>query len=89
MHPHLSLICASVFGSCSGKNSFDGYTPSIPSGVKLDYGEADFLEMEANGLTAAGHSAFVLVAGGLGERLGYSGVQRASTKKTALPPPTI
>ncbi len=27
------------------------------------------------GLAAAGHSAFVLVAGGLGERLGYSGIK--------------
>ena len=29
------------------------------------------------GLKAAGHAAFVLVAGGLGERLGYSGIKLA------------
>lgn len=58
---------------CTGRNPFDGYTPSVPSGVKLDYGGPECLSMEAVGLKAAGSSAFVLVAGGLGERLGYSG----------------
>ena len=29
------------------------------------------------GVKAAGHAAFVLVAGGLGERLGYSGIKLA------------
>jgi hypothetical protein len=56
-----------------GRNPFDGYTPSVPEGEALDFGSDRFMELEAAGLGAVGHAAFVLVAGGLGERLGYSG----------------
>ena len=34
---------------------------------------AEHLALEETGIIEAGRSAFVLVAGGLGERLGYSG----------------
>lgn len=47
--------------------------PSVPSGTKLDFASPEFLEAEGLGLQQAAHTAFVLVAGGLGERLGYSG----------------
>ena len=110
---------------------FEGYTPSVPVGEKLDYGSQQFRSFEdagallllllpplcaANGcqcwrlgdksqaqyscsvhstmvladaqhlpltisahagVKAAAHAAFVLVAGGLGERLGYSGIKLA------------
>lgn len=56
-----------------GRNVFDGYTPSVPEGERLDFGSERFLELEGQGLRAVAHAAFVLVAGGLGERLGYSG----------------
>ncbi|CAG9466321.1 unnamed protein product [Pedinophyceae sp. YPF-701] len=58
-----------------GTNPLDGYTPSVPEGRKLDVFSGEFLEMEASGLRAAHSAAFVLVAGGLGERLGYSGIK--------------
>jgi hypothetical protein len=58
---------------CAGRNAFDGYTPSVPEGERLDFGSGRFLQLEAQGLAAAGTAAFVLVAGGLGERLGYQG----------------
>lgn len=54
-------------------NPFEGYVPSVPSGATLDYASPEFLELEVEGLREAGRAAFVLVAGGLGERLGYSG----------------
>ncbi len=54
-------------------NSFEGFVPSVPSGTKLDFASPEFLEAEGLGLQQAAHTAFVLVAGGLGERLGYSG----------------
>jgi hypothetical protein len=47
--------------------------PSNPDGVRLDFGSPDFLKLEQGGMAAVGHAAFVLVAGGLGERLGYKG----------------
>uniref|UniRef100_A0A383VCY8 UTP-monosaccharide-1-phosphate uridylyltransferase n=1 Tax=Tetradesmus obliquus TaxID=3088 RepID=A0A383VCY8_TETOB len=65
--------------SKEGRNAFDGYTPSVPEGERLDFGSGRFLQLEGQGLEAAGKAAFVLVAGGLGERLGYQGI------KVALP----
>jgi hypothetical protein len=63
-----------------GSNPFDGYEPSVPrDGARVDYASPRFLELEARGAEAARDAAFVLVAGGLGERLGYSGL------KVALP----
>lgn len=63
--------------SREGKNAFHGYEPSVPIGEKLDYGSAACSKLEDIGLRAAGKAAFVLVAGGLGERLGYSGIKLA------------
>ncbi|MBF0441118.1 MAG: UTP--glucose-1-phosphate uridylyltransferase [Oligoflexales bacterium] len=58
-----------------GKNSFDGYTPSQPDTVNLtDFGE-EYFEYERQALSHLGEVAVVLVAGGLGERLGYSGIK--------------
>lgn len=73
VNKHTETQCSNLGVIRTGRNPFDGYTPSVPSGVKLDYGSPECLSMEAVGLKAAGSSAFVLVAGGLGERLGYSG----------------
>jgi len=49
--------------------------PSVPEGERLDFGGPEFREYERSGAAEAGHAAFVLVAGGLGERLGYSGIK--------------
>lgn len=59
----------------AGRNPFDGFTPSVPHGEKLDFASPEYCGLELAGLEAAGRSAFVLVAGGLGERLGYSGAR--------------
>lgn len=59
--------------NCAGRNAFDGFVPSNPEGVRLDFGSPQFLKLEQGGMAAVGHAAFVLVAGGLGERLGYKG----------------
>lgn len=65
--------------SCDGVNPFDGYTPEVPLGVDLKTGSAEFMNFEKIGLGELNKMAFVLVAGGLGERLGYPGI------KVALP----
>lgn len=65
----LRSICAHP----PGRNPFDGYTPKVPHGEKLDFGSDEFLGLEEQGLREVAGAAFVLVAGGLGERLGYSG----------------
>lgn len=61
--------------SKEGVNPFEGCVPSVPEGEKLDWGSPEFRELERAGVAAAGSAAFVLVAGGLGERLGYSGIK--------------
>ncbi|KAL3695224.1 hypothetical protein R1sor_009300 [Riccia sorocarpa] len=68
--------------SKAGKNPFSGYVPSVPDGVKLVHGEETFMQYEEAGVREAQHSAFVLVAGGLGERLGYSGIKLALPTET-------
>ncbi|XP_059631736.1 UDP-sugar pyrophosphorylase-like [Cornus florida] len=65
--------------SKAGKNPFDGFTPSVPSGEILTFGDDHFVQFEETGVREARNAAFVLVAGGLGERLGYNGI------KVALP----
>lgn len=59
------------------ENPFDGMTPSVPDGEVLAYGTPEFADAERAGLKEAGQAAFVLVAGGLGERLGYGGIKLA------------
>jgi len=61
--------------SARGDNPFDGYTPAVPQGVSLEYGSTEFVGYEAAGLQAAATAGFVLVAGGIGERLGYNGIK--------------
>ena len=58
-----------------GANPFEGFAPSVPDGETLVFGEAGFESAEAAGLEAAAKTGFVLVAGGLGERLGYDGIK--------------
>ena len=62
-----------------GDNPFEGYVPEVPKGATLYFNTDEFNEMEKVGLENADKLAFALVAGGLGERLGYSGI------KVALP----
>ncbi|KAH7544509.1 hypothetical protein JRO89_XS15G0178100 [Xanthoceras sorbifolium] len=68
--------------SKAGQNPFDGFTPSVPTGEALSFGDDIFINYEQAGIREAKNAAFVLVAGGLGERLGYNGI------KVALPAET-
>ncbi|KAB2071626.1 hypothetical protein E1A91_A08G243900v1 [Gossypium mustelinum] len=68
--------------SKAGKNPYDGFTPSVPTGEVLSLGDDNFIKFEDVGVKEAKNAAFVLVAGGLGERLGYNGI------KVALPAET-
>ncbi|MBA0816110.1 hypothetical protein Gohar_000807, partial [Gossypium harknessii] len=60
-----------------GKNPYDGFTPSVPTGEVLSFGDDNFIKYEEAGVKEAQNAAFVLVAGGLGERLGYNGIKVA------------
>ena len=65
--------------SKAGVNPLEGWVPSVPIGASMEFSSADFLARELGGIAELDGCAFVLVAGGLGERLGFSGI------KVALP----
>ena len=69
--------------SKAGDNPFEGYTPEVPSGVNLEPMTPEYAHYEQIGCEDIGLCGFVLVAGGLGERLGYNGI------KIELPVETI
>jgi hypothetical protein len=58
-----------------GINPLAGWIPSVPDGQTLEVGSDAFHQMEALGMPEIGATGFVLVAGGLGERLGYSDIK--------------
>lgn len=47
----------------------------VPKGEVLTFGDNNFINFEEAGVREAQKAAFVLVAGGLGERLGYNGIK--------------
>jgi len=59
----------------AGANPFEGFTPSRPEAEDLSTLDARYRAMERLGVEAAGGLGIVLVAGGLGERLGYDGIK--------------
>lgn len=61
--------------SRKGVNPLEGWEPSVPEGERFDLGTKKYQEAEALGMKEMGNVGFVLVAGGLGERLGYSGIK--------------
>lgn len=61
--------------SAAGTNPFDEFQAFVPDGEILTYEDDGYAEIEEAGLAAASGLVFCLVAGGLGERLGYSGIK--------------
>lgn len=63
--------------SRKGDNPFEGCTPTVPTGERVTIGDERHKRLEVRGLQEVRRAAFVLVAGGLGERLGFSGIKLA------------
>jgi UDP-sugar pyrophosphorylase len=61
--------------SRKGINPLEGWKPSVPSGMIFEIGTPEYNKMEKIGRYELGSVGFVLVAGGLGERLGYKGIK--------------
>jgi len=69
--------------AAEASNPFADFEASVPSGESLSYDSPvpddhtgmTFSQAEQKGLSGIKDVAFVLVAGGLGERLGYSGIK--------------
>jgi hypothetical protein len=58
-----------------GENPLEGWIPSVPKGEAFEVGTDAYLNTESLGLMEVGKCGFVLVAGGLGERLGYGDIK--------------
>ena len=61
--------------AAAAKNPYDGCTPEQPDIVDLSGFGDEYFQAEAAGRAAFAQTAVVLVAGGLGERLGYNGIK--------------
>lgn len=61
--------------SKNGVNPLDGWEPNVPSGQAFELGSDKYKSTEEKGMEELGSVGFVLVAGGLGERLGYHGIK--------------
>ncbi|VGO19989.1 UTP--glucose-1-phosphate uridylyltransferase [Pontiella sulfatireligans] len=59
----------------TGANPFEGFTPEQPEKVDLNTFDATMEHYEAIGAKQFDKVGVVLVAGGLGERLGYNGIK--------------
>jgi len=66
---------ALLSASREGANPFEGLTPECPETVDLSELDERYEALEQAGLAAAAGLGVVLVAGGLGERLGYPGIK--------------
>jgi len=65
------------------KNPFEGFAVEVPDGEVMKIGSDAFRADEVAGMGAIQDAVFVLVAGGLGERLGFDGI------KVELPAETL
>lgn len=61
--------------SRQGVNPLEGWKPQVPTGQAFEIGTNDYNTVEAVGVMELGSVGFVLVAGGLGERLGYGDIK--------------
>lgn len=66
---------ALLYNSKMGRNPYEGFEVSVPTGIKVETNSKEFHEHEAIGVNQLPYTCFVLVAGGLGERLGYSSIK--------------
>lgn len=61
--------------SRKGDNPLEGWQPSVPEGQLFELGTTEYADTEGIGRQGLGSTGFVLVAGGLGERLGYTSIK--------------
>jgi UDP-sugar pyrophosphorylase len=72
---YLTKAQALLQESAQGVNPFAEYTAAVPNGESLSFDNSNLSDAEHVGLEAASNLAICIVAGGLGERLGYSGIK--------------
>jgi hypothetical protein len=70
--------------SKNGVNPLEGWIPEVPTGTSLEPFTPEYDRFEQLGLEEVGKCGFVLVAGGLGERLGYNVSRYLSRRRHLL-----
>lgn len=70
--------------SQQGVNPLEGWKPEVPQGESVDVGMENYEKFEKIGMEEMGKCGFALVAGGLGERLGYGGIKVRDYVQDAL-----
>ncbi|MEM1157631.1 MAG: UTP--glucose-1-phosphate uridylyltransferase [Verrucomicrobiota bacterium] len=75
LHGYITNARKLLADAKAGTNPFAGFTPHQPEQIDLTRFNADYDQYESIGMTHFDRTAIVLVAGGLGERLGYSGIK--------------
>lgn len=81
LHGYITNAKTLLAASSKGENPLEGWKPSVPVGATFELGSEEYNRVERIGRHELGSVGFVLVAGGLGERLGYSDI------KVSLPRP--
>jgi UDP-sugar pyrophosphorylase len=66
-----------------GDSPYTDCVPQVPASRQLKFGSQAFLGAAEAGLAVANRCAYVVVAGGLGERLGFHGIKLSLTAETA------
>ncbi len=64
-----------LIDSKNNVNPYADFKPSVPEGVIIEAGNEAYHNFESLGMQQMRDTAFVLVAGGLGERLGYNDIK--------------
>jgi UDP-sugar pyrophosphorylase len=80
---YISRARSLLADSKAGTNPFAGLVPTVPQGERLSGdtgpGSTQYAELEDVGAAQLAKCAFCLVAGGLGERLGFPGIKISIT----------
>lgn len=74
---YLENARALLKSAANSENPYDGFVPSMPPCITIDTDAKpeELLELDKEGRSLIGKCGFVLVAGGLGERLGYPDIK--------------
>mmetsp|Transcript_24453 Transcript_24453/g.36279 ORF Transcript_24453/g.36279 Transcript_24453/m.36279 type:complete len:620 (-) Transcript_24453:169-2028(-) len=75
LHGYITNAKTLLAASRKGENPLDGWKPSVPVGATFELGSEEYNRVERIGRHELGAVGFVLVAGGLGERLGYPDIK--------------
>lgn len=72
---YISRASKLLIDSKNNVNPYMNYKAEVPTGEIMDFTSEEFIKFEDIGIEELSKACFVLLAGGLGERLGYPGIK--------------